>query len=245
LQAFPQTNGLTNLSESVGKSRSNAIELTLQRRFSKGLEVNFGYTRLWEKDADFFANSFDTAPSWELANNGRPHRIVASGVYELPFGRGKSLARGRLVSALFGGYQIGLTYDYQPGALIQWGNVFFNGDLSSIASGNRTLDHWFNTDGFVRASAAQPTSFQARVFPTRIEGLRSDSVNIWFAEVHRVFRIREKLNFQIRADALNLFNRSQFGAPVVDPTSTNFGRVISTSGNVAKRTIQLQARIVF
>ena len=142
-------------------------------------------------------------------------------------------------------YKLILTYDYQPGPLIQWPNLFFNGNLSDIASGSRSLSHWLNTDGFVRLSAQQPTSFQARVFPTRIEGLRADSVNIWNVQVHRAFRIRERLTFQIRADVLNVLNRSNFAGPVTDPTATTFGTVIATSGSVAKRTVQLQARIAF
>jgi hypothetical protein len=50
---------------------------------------------------------------------------------------------------------------------------------------------------------------------------------------------------QIRADALNLFNRSNFANPVTDPFSTNFGRVIATTGNITKRYIQLHARLSF
>lgn len=244
LRAFPQMNGITRQNAPLGKSRSNDIELSLVRRFSKGLQVNFGYTRLWNKDADFFANEFDTEPTWRLSNNGRPHRIVASGIYELPFGKTKPLATRGLPNALLGGFQISLSWDYQPGPLLDWGNRFFYGNIADIAKGPRTLDHWFNTDGFERSSAKGPASYQARVFPTRINGLRADSLNVWNADVHRRFRIREGLSLQIRADALNLFNRSNFSPAITDPFSSNFGKVISTTLNT-KRYIQLHARIVF
>jgi hypothetical protein len=245
LRAFPQMNGLTNQNSSVGKSKSHDLELSLQRRFSKGLQLNAGYTRLWVKDADYFYNEFDTDPSWRPSNNGRPHRIVASGIYELPFGKGKPLAGKGVPSAVLGGFQISLTWDYQPGPLIDFGNLYYYGDLANINTGTRTLDRWFNTDGFERSSAKGPAAYQTRVFPNRIDGLRGDCVNIWNADVHRNFRIREGMALQIRADALNLFNRSNFANPVTDPFSTNFGRVIATTGNITKRYIQLHARLSF
>ncbi len=75
--------------------------------------------------------------------------------------------------------------------------------------------------------------------------MRADGLNIWNSTIQRNFRIREGLQFQLRGDALNVFNRSSFAAPDVNPFSTNFGRVTGTSGQVTKRWIQLQARIVF
>ena len=245
LRPFPQMGTLVIQNAPLGKSKSHGMELSLSHRFSKGLQLGFGYTRLWVRDADFFVNEFDSAPTWRLSNNGRPNRIVVNGLYELPFGKGKPMATSGLRSKLFGGFQISLTWDFQPGPLVDFGNFFYSGNIEDIAKGPKTFDRWFNTDGFERSSARGPASFQARVFPTRIDGVRTDGVNYWSSSVQRSFRIREGVAFQLRVEALNLANRSNFAPPVTDPFSTNFGKVTANGGTIAKRFIQLAGRITF
>jgi len=62
--------------------------------------------------------------------------------------------------------------------------------------------------------------------------------------LQRDFKVRERAGFQIRLEALNLTNRTQFGAPETNPLNTNFGTVTVVS-QTNKRTIQLQGRIYF
>ena len=50
--------------------------------------------------------------------------------------------------------------------------------------------------------------------------------------------------FEIRMDALNLFNRSQFAAPDNNPFDTTFGLVSATTATL-NRWYQLQGRIRF
>jgi hypothetical protein len=52
------------------------------------------------------------------------------------------------------------------------------------------------------------------------------------------------VKLQVRVDALNLQNRTQFAAPNLDPASTNFGKITAQSGTT-KRLVQVQARIRF
>jgi hypothetical protein len=68
--------------------------------------------------------------------------------------------------------------------------------------------------------------------------------NQWNANIQKNFRFRERYALELRLDALNLQNRSQFADPVTDPYSTNFGRVISQT-NATNRFIQIQGRFVF
>lgn len=56
-----------------------------------------------------------------------PYRIVAEGLYDLPFGKGKAFANSGLASKLLGGFQIGGSYERQPGSLLQFANVFYIG----------------------------------------------------------------------------------------------------------------------
>src|SRR5574340_157240 len=160
LRAYPQMNGIAvKDTASDGEARADALELSFARRLAKGFSVNAAYTRLRLVEADYFYNEFDAKPSWRSSNDGRPHRLSASGIWELPFGPGRALARRGPLGLLFGGWQIGWTYEFQTGPLITFGNLFYYGDLGDIAKGPHTLAEWFNTNGFERNAAKGPANF--------------------------------------------------------------------------------------
>jgi hypothetical protein len=244
LRPFPHMNNLTQVSSTDGKVKTHSFEASFQRRFSAGLTLNANYTALYERDKLYYHNEFDALPSWRLSNAGVPHRFAATGIYELPFGRGRSFAQSGIASALLGGWQIAGTYEWQPGALLDWGNVFYYGDLEDINTGTRTLDRWFNTEGFERNAARTPAAFQARVFPTRVNGVRGDGLNRVDANIQRDLRINERFTLQLRMDALNAANHSQFENPNLDPVSTNFGRVTNNTSSTM-RFLLFQARLKF
>jgi len=132
----------------------------------------------------------------------------------------------------------------QPGPLLNWGNLFYSGDLDGICNIDPIPGQWFNTGGFVRDPAQQPAAFHARVFPTRIGGCRGAGLNRTDANIQRTFRLKENLRFQLRMDALNLMNKTQFDVPNLDPTSTNFARVTNNTSSTM-RYILIQGRIRF
>ncbi len=244
LRAYPQINGLSNAYAPDGEVKTHSLETRLERRFSRGFNLNFTYTAMRGRARDYYYNEFDALPSWRESAQTRPHRVTATGVMELPFGKGKPIANHGLRAMLFGGFQVSGTYEYQPGGLLSFGNLFYGGDLSAITSGERTLDRWFNTDGFERNAAKGPAAFQARVFPLHIDGLRADSTNIWNGNVQREFSVRERLHLQFRFDALNLFNHETFAAPDTNPYSSNFGKVTNVTGT-PPRFIQLMLKVRF
>src|SRR5437764_20669 len=93
-------------------------------------------------------------PAWELSNNGVPWRFATTGIWQLPFGKGKRLASSGLGNAVLGGWQISGAYENQPGPLLNWGSLFYNGDPNTICGGwSQTLDAWFKPDGFVTIPA--------------------------------------------------------------------------------------------
>ncbi|MDQ6704580.1 MAG: hypothetical protein M3Z85_01315, partial [Acidobacteriota bacterium] len=192
----------------------------------------------------FYYNEFDALPSWRQSNNGVPYRFTLTGIYELPFGRGKPLLRSGIGNAVLGGWQVAAAYEWQPGPLLDWGNIFYNGNISGISSGTRTLDRWFNTDDFEKDPKKQPAAFQARIFPQRIDGLRADGLNRLDANIQRTFKIKESVSFQLRLDALNALNHSQFDIPNLDPTSTNFGKITNNTSSTM-RFLLIQARVRF
>jgi hypothetical protein len=244
LRAYPHMSTLVDTFSPDGRVKTHALEVQLQKRFSRGFNLNLAYTRLYGRSATTFFNEFDAEPFWQEDADTRPHRFTATGIYELPFGKGRAFAQSGWLSWIVGGFQMAATYEYQPGPLLNWGNVFYYGDLSDIGTGERTLDRWFNTADFERNSARGPAAFHRRIFPYQVEGLRADMTNQWNANVQRDFRIREGLVFQARVDAINLQNRSQFAGPNMNPLSSEFGRITSQT-NTRNRFIQVQGRIRF
>jgi hypothetical protein len=244
LAPYPQMTGLNNTTASIGKARTDALIVSFQRRFAKGLNLNASYTRMNDRDATNFLNPFETTPTWLQSNNGRPHRLTGSAVWRLPFGKGHALARTGVANALLGGFQIAVTYEWQPGPLLQFPNLFYTGDLSNITSIPSTLSAWFNTAGFVTTPSLTPDTYHVRAFPVQIDGLRSDSTNQWNANLQREFRLREHIRLELRMEALNLCNHPQFSGPIVNPTASNFGAVVSTTAAV-NRFLQMQGRIRF
>ncbi len=113
---------------------------------------------------------------WITSQNARPHRVTLNGVWELPFGRGRAfLNNGGFWSKILGGWQTGQTFEWQPGPLLQYGNIFYYGDVNDIALEDPTLNEWFDTDaGFERSATRVPADFQERLFPLRVDGLRGD-----------------------------------------------------------------------
>jgi hypothetical protein len=250
LRPFPHMNGVSNNATPAGKARTHAMELSFQRRMSSGLQLNASYTRMLQENQTVIENEFETAPRiWWPMNNARPHRLTVTGIYELPFGRGRAYLQQGILNHIFGGWQVAATYEFQNGPLLSWGNIFYYGDFDTFgadaSSGQKTLDQWFNTGlQFERTASRLPAAFHVRVFPRFFNELRADGLSQYNANLLREFRIREGLRFQIRADAINLQNRSQMSAPNVSPTSTNFGRVTSQTSSL-NRFYQLQARIQF
>lgn len=244
LRPYPQMNGI-NVNGGFGSSKSHSIEVVARRSFAHGFMFDVTFTGLRERDRDFYWNEFDSLPSWELSNNGVPWRFSTTGIWQLPFGSGKWLARGSVGTAVLGGWQIAAVYENQPGPLLTWGNLFYNGDPNNICSNwKQTYDAWFNTSGFVTDPALQPAAFQARVFPRRIGNCRADGLNRLDTNIQRTFRIRDTLRFQIRLDALNVVNKSQMDAPNVSPTSTNLGKVTANTTST-NRFLLIQGRLSF
>ncbi len=172
-----------------------------------------------------------------------------TGIWELPFGRGKNLASGvsRLLDQLVGGWQLGSTFEWQPGPLVDWSSTrfYYGRDFSDITKiEDRTFDRWFNTDNFERSASKGAAAFHRGVFPVRIDGIRRDHTLQWNANLAKNFRIDERVNLQMRIDALNVLNRSQMNAPNTDPFSTNFGRIVSQT-SATNRWFQVQARLTF
>ena len=146
----------------AGSSWYHALTLRFERRFAAGFQVQSNYT--WSKtmQALSYRNDTDPVPEHVIADIDRPHRLSVSGLYELPFGRGKRFAGNAagVLNHIIGGWQVHAIYQAQSGAGLAFGNVIYTGRYQDLKlpSGVRNIDRWFNTDGFERNSARQLAS---------------------------------------------------------------------------------------
>ena len=136
--------------------------------------------------------------------------------------------------------------------------TLFDDDLHSLPHFLRSaldrLDGWFNTAcfsvpnaGFVAGnSATNPGRWQLGNAPRVDPDLRAHSVNNWNLAVSKVTPIQGRVNLTLRAEAFNLFNRTQFGPPnttVTTAANSTLGRVTTQVNQ--PRLMQLAFRLAF
>jgi hypothetical protein len=228
---FMSTLNYSNLP--LGETKAHSFEVQVNHRLSNGLTGFFSFNANSVR-GNRTVEEYDRVPTlWQGSNDGRPWRLAGVASYELPFGRGKAmLNNGGVAAALAGGWQLSGTWEYQPGALLDWPNLFFYGDLNDIALDNPTLDRWINTDaGFETDPAKTPAAFQKRTFPFRVDGVRSMPLTFTNLSIQRTVRLGGNRSLQLRVDGQNLFNRQQWQGPNLTTTATQFGRVQNVALN--------------
>lgn len=245
LQPYPHF-GTVSETIDVGSSAYNALQLELKKRVSYGFNLGVAYTYSKLLDSMTYLNATDPQPWYGVSQYDRPHRLAFSSVWDMPFGRGQLVGTNmpRWADYVAGGWHLNTIVTYQSGAALTFGNVFFNGNVGDIplSSGQRTVNRWFNTSGFVTASAAQPL-YNLRAFPLRLGTVRGDSQYLWNIGAVKSFPIHDRISFQLRGEAYNAFNHANMGDPSVAVTSSAFGTVTAQNGYA--RQIQIAGRILF
>ena len=200
-------------------------------------------------------------------------RQTSEALYKLPFGRGKMWANSGLASAIFGGFRVNATYELNPGTLLEWGNLFYVGNINAsdimlkhpayytnVASGTAYVQ-WLNPadvatvtvnsdgscqysgTGFVTNPSCQPNGYNLRAFPTRVNGVRQQTIDNVMGNIQRVIPLKEGVSLELRLDAANVFNHQMLGTPNETVTSSQFGQISSTQDNA--RFIDIQGQITF
>lgn len=242
LLPFPQFTGVSEEYTNAGSSYYHMFQARIEKRFSSGLQLlaNYSRSKLLERLA--YLNDSDLVPAKRIAAEDRPQRIVISGTYDLPFGKGRLFANNasRLVDSFIGGWTINGIYQFQPGPPLSWGNViYYGGDLNMDP---RNPAQAFDLTRFNRNSAQQ-LQYNIRTFPTKFANLRSDGTNNMDASVIKTFSIRENLKLQYRFETFNTANHVMFSGPSLSPTSTGFGKITSQA-NLQRRT-QMALKLVW
>ena len=246
LKPFPQfgdMNGWTN----QGYSWYHSLQTGMQKRFSGDYSLAVNYT--WSKfmQATEYLNAADPLPTETISDMDTPHRLSATGIWELPFGKGKKLGSGvnPWVNGFIGGWQVNLFYYFQSARPIgNWGNLIFTGDTKNISLGSaQTPDKWINTAAGFETDSKKQLASNVRTFPYRFSYIRSDYGNNWDISVMKNTAVAEGKNVQFRAEFLNALNNPNFGGPDLSPTSGTFGKVTGVF-NYSRR-IQISLKFIF
>jgi Carboxypeptidase regulatory-like domain/TonB dependent receptor len=244
LRPYPQFTGITG-DDPQGYSWYHSLQVVGERRFRQGYTFQANYT--WSKmmEATGYLNGGDAMPEKVISDLDRTHRFSLSGIYELPFGKGKKYlaAAHPALRHVAGGWQLQLTAQMNSGMPLAFGNSQLLTDIGTVPLGSgQTLDRWFNTAAFNRDSTQQLAS-NVRTLSTRFAGVRAPGVQVWDISAVKNFSIHEKWRVQFRAEMLNAMNHSNLNPPNLDPASTLFGSITSTPGY--PRFLHLGLKIIY
>lgn len=246
LLPYPQFTGV-NMDTNQGYSWYHSMQTRFEKRFSAGFLSTVSWT--WSKlmEARTYLNPGDPLPEKVISDQDRTHRLAATAIYQLPFGKGARWGNSwtGIASRLVSGWEMSGIYQAQTGAPLGFGNAIFTGKLSDIpiADNKRNVDRWFNVDaGFERNSAAQPAS-NLQTLSSRFSGIRAAGINNLDLALIKNTQLREGIQLQFRAEGINALNHPQFLGPNTTPSSSAFGQV--TAEWSSPRTIQFAMKVLF
>ena len=257
---------------SEGRSNFNALEVTLKKNLSHGLQFLSAYT--WSKTlstgaANVVGSTFGEGTigdqnnlyaGYGEANFSRRHRLIVSAIYELPsfeFGSG-------IVGKLSTGWALSTVVTLQSGTPLTFLNTdstnlfgsssdFAYLDLSAPGCGGRLdlggsarsrLNEYFNTNCFTNPPliSSDGGTGFGNTSPGLLRGPTQHNVDL---SLRKTTALSERTALDFRAEFFNAFNSTQFGNP--DTTFSDgvpaFGSLTSTS--VAARVGQLALKLNF
>lgn len=253
-------NGGVLITESRAKMNFNALEAVLRQRLNRGLEFTLNYTygkamtnSLGNYGLDVngysgaFQNYYDAQADWGPSGYDVRHNISATGVYALPFGRGRTYMNnaGRLLDGAIGGWKVSTAlvgYTGFPETVTGPGNNSnsYGQDRANqyrpLIIKHRSPVNWFGTDpsatpcptpgvdnGTCAFGPADPTTYgTSRNGAVRGPGYFNEDFSL-FKDFHT---FREQ-TFTFRYDLFNAFNIVSYGNPDTGVTDSTFGQIIS------------------
>ena len=257
-----------NLGENAARSLYHGLQISVDRRFSKGLSFGGAYTYSnSEDDASdrraALVNPFDARQSWGASNFNRKQVMVLNYIWEIPFFRnGNSLAGKTL-----GGWQISGVTQIQTGTP---GSIGLSTDIAGIGSGNAfqpfnvvgdpvlsggdrgwagpdntgaSDKYWFRVkqDGKDIFVAPAPGTFA-------VSGWRGSYYNpgiqTWNISLTKSFQLTERQSVRFRSEFFNFPNRANWNSPGSNPNNSDtFGKITSKTDD--RRQIQFSLRYEF
>ncbi|HKE23587.1 MAG TPA: carboxypeptidase regulatory-like domain-containing protein [Bryobacteraceae bacterium] len=240
------------LAAKVEKHLSNGVNFlvsyTLSHALSDaagGLNGSAGYGNQPPRDVRDYSANYANG-SWDVR-----HRFVYSTVYDLPFGRGKTIGPNWKLplNAVLANWKLSaiLTLQTGPPFTIQTqnqvcgcgGNVLPDlvpgKDPNAPPPGGRTANEWFNITNVMNPAIG--TYGDLGLQTNRSPGIR----NIDFS-LAKAVPIHESIRLQIQGEALNLFNTPRLGTPGNVQGSGSFGIITSATN---ERHVMVSLRLQF
>ena len=250
---YPLFAGIT-YDGSFGSSNYNSLQLKSEKRLTKGISFLASYT--WSKSIDN-SSQFDTSsPNPQNytsymrgpSNFDQTHRGVVSGIWELPFGKGRRFISGAnaVTNAILGGWNLSEIFTAASGFPF---TVTIPVDRANIGTGsqrpdvvgnwnvsNQSVAQWFNPSAF--ALPALYTFGNAGRNILRGPGF----VNLDSSIMKRFYPV-ERQFLEFRCELFNATNTPSFGLPSSTIGTSSAGRI--TSLQSINRQIQFALRYEF
>jgi hypothetical protein len=245
-----------------GWSDYHGLNATLTHR-SRGLVATVAYT--WAKSTDSksaaasigsnetagwqgFLDNHDVKRDHGLSSFDVAQRVVASFVWNLPFGKGEKFGGNAsgFKQAVIGGWQINGIYLLQGGFPISIYAADLGGVLDSfgtnradivgdIHAGGGTITEWFNTAAFAQPALGSFGNSGRSI-------LRGPGINNLDLALFKNFFLPKNAVLQLRVEAFNALNHPQWSGVSQTLYNANFGVVTSARD---ARIVQLGAKLIW
>jgi hypothetical protein len=235
-------------------SNYDSLQLTLNRRLSRGWTFNTNYTASVSDSVSLGLIPYNLPqdPDLVLTSSSR-HRLVASWVYELP-----DIESNRILNGILGGWQLTGVYQFQSGGWLSMSSGTdrsldgLDGDRAvriegvplevqpTQTCGTPPCVFWFNPAAFRQADPGTWGS------PSSMNVMRGPSATQTDLGVFKNVRFTNDMGVQFRAEFFNVFNNVNFGNPTTSVSSGNFGRITGLNGVFGSpRIVQFGLKFVF
>jgi hypothetical protein len=246
----------------------NALLVKVTKRSSFGLSGLIGYTYSKAMDDNSGTSETEQAPQddnnpnaeYAVADTSIRNRFVASGVYELPVGRGRHFmsTSNAAVNALVGGWDLSSIFVVQSGYpftvtsasdFSNTGSYSPRPDRTCSGQGSKSVNDWFNLNCFTTtALQADLANGTPRFGDSRRNILVGPGMVDLDASLIKRVVIAERLNMEFRAEVFNTLNHPNFALPNSSIGNANQGIISNTvplGATGYNREIQLGLRLTF
>jgi hypothetical protein len=246
---LPLFANVTNNTQPWASYRYDSLQLKAEKRFMGNRKVAGALTTIFSyaysknfQTANYLNNwnSQHETPVKELVSYDKPQNISFSGIWDLPFGRGRHFAvKNKALGGVIGGWTTNWVYRYTSGNPI--GGINAVNTCGTLVVDDQSHDRWWNnTKGCWRGNPA----YMPRVVEDRYAWLRQmDNITVNLA-ASKSFPVREGWSFQLRGEAFNLMNRPIYRPAPTSYTDARFG-MLSIEQQNFPRNVQISAKLSF
>ena len=247
---YPLFNGITISTNPWTSFRYDSLQLTAQKRFSGNRSVGGALTMIFSytfsknfQDANRLNNwNLNEAPVHEVVSYDKPQNISYSGVWDIPFGRGRHFftTPNKILDPIVSGWNVNWIYRFTSGNPVGGIDALFSCD--SYLVDNQVHDKWFNNDKTCYKGRA---SYTLRTMPDRFGYLRQMDNLTFSVAAAKDFRLPiERWTLNLRGEAFNLMNHPLYGGPDTGYTNARFGMLPIGQQNFP-RLVQVSMKLRF